>query len=69
MEIRIVEPVDLTDDELAGALILATMLRHSGACMESEIGFLDNLVGRIDSLIAARHFVAALLTEVDRIAV
>ena len=69
MDILIIEPVELTDGELADALILATMLRYSGALMVSEIRVIDNIIGRIDSLIAARHFVAALLTEVERIAI
>ena len=60
MEILIVEPVDLTDDELASALVIAAMIRHSGALMESEVVFIDNVIGRIDSLIAARKFVRRL---------
>jgi hypothetical protein len=60
MEILIIEPVDLTDDELASALVIAAMIRHSGALMESEVVFIDNVIGRIDSLIAARKFVRKL---------
>jgi hypothetical protein len=60
MDILIIEPVELTDGELADALILATMIRYSGALMVSEIRVMDNIIGRIDSLIAARKFVRRL---------
>ena len=60
MDILVVEPVDLTDGELAEALTIAIMLRLTGACMTSEVAFLDNVIGRIGSLIAARKFVTRL---------
>jgi hypothetical protein len=60
MDILVIEPVQLTDGELAQALLLATIIRQTGALMVSEILVIDNLIGRIDSLLAARKFVRRL---------
>lgn len=67
VNVLVIDPVNITDDELAEGILIGLLLMNSGCLMRSEHIMVARAVNRLESLLYARKFVRRLMAEIDKL--